>query len=110
MKASYSGGRFYGGGAAVPYTSGMRSPGSISPYLLAGGTLGFVGGAWVYGAWAYPYGHPSVYHNDTANRNETLPVECGCDSNNDTSYVNDVVNNRLTSKAMGRQWDDYVSY
>lgn len=47
VRASYSGGRFYGGDAAVPYTSGMRSSGGISPYLLAGGTLGFVGGGWV---------------------------------------------------------------
>ena len=49
---------------------------------------------------------PVTYHNDTTDRNDTRPVncvcaqysECGCDNNNDTSYINSVANNNTISR------------
>ncbi|EMC99311.1 hypothetical protein BAUCODRAFT_398876 [Baudoinia panamericana UAMH 10762] len=101
-----AGGRYYGGGAATPYTSGSRSPGGIAPYFLAGSALAFFPGIWLYGAYAYAYPHPYTYHNNTSNQNQTLPVEClcggnaecGCDSNNDTDYINTIANNNTVSR------------
>ncbi|KAK3071180.1 hypothetical protein LTR53_009091 [Teratosphaeriaceae sp. CCFEE 6253] len=104
--ASFGGGRYYGGGAAAPYKSGGRSPGGVAPYLLAGGALAFFPGIWLYGAYAYPYNHAYLYHNNTNNQNETRPVqcycaqyaECGCDNNTDSSYLNEVANNKTVSR------------
>ena len=104
--SSYGGGRYYGGGGAVPYTAGRTSASGIAPYFLAGSALAFFPGVWLYGAYAYPYGHPVTYHNDTTNRNDTRPVncvcaqysECGCDNNNDTDYINSVANNNTISR------------
>jgi len=106
VQPSYGGGHYYGGGAATPYSAGRPSPGGVAPHFLAGSALGFFPGIWLYGAYAYPYGHPYTYHNDTSNQNETHPVEClcgkyqecGCDSNNDTSYINSVANNNTVSR------------
>ncbi|GAB7341749.1 hypothetical protein MBLNU457_g0082t1 [Dothideomycetes sp. NU457] len=99
---SYGGGRYYGGGATTPYSSGARSPLGIAPVLLVAPALAF-GGLWAYGAYAYPYAHPYTFHNASShnNTNTTLPVEClcaqyqecGCDDNNDTSYLDSVVGN-----------------
>lgn len=72
--------------------------------MLAGaalGTVGFLGVAWLYGAYSYPYTHPYVYHNVTTNQNETKPVQClcdpyntcGCDENNNQTYVNSLLGN-----------------
>lgn len=90
----------------MPYRSGSRSSAGIAPYLLVGAGLGVFPGLWLYGAYAYPYGHAYTYHNNTSNQNETHPVtclcgeyqECGCDSNNDTDYINSVANNQSVSK------------
>jgi hypothetical protein len=107
IRPSYgSGGRYYGGGAATPYQSHQRSPSGIAPYFLAGSALAFFPGLWLYGAYAYSYPHPYTYHNDSTNANETRPVqclcanyaECGCDPNNDTSYINSVANNNTVSR------------
>ncbi|KAK5130180.1 hypothetical protein LTR08_002389 [Meristemomyces frigidus] len=103
---SYGGGRYYGGGASRPYASGGRSPGGVAPYLLAGGALAFFPGIWLYGAYAYNYGHDGTYHNNTSNQNETHPVQClcaqyqqcGCDNNTDSSYLNSVANNNTVAK------------
>lgn len=105
VKPSYAGGA-YAGGASVPYTAGARSRGGVAPYLLGGAALGVFPGLWLYGAYAYPYGHPFTYHNDSSNRNETRNVtclcqqysECGCDNNTDTTYLNSVANNDTVSR------------
>ncbi|KAI1202859.1 hypothetical protein F5X97DRAFT_191400 [Nemania serpens] len=100
----YGGGAYYGGGAAQPYPAGRTSRSGIAPVLLAGaalGTVGFLGVAWLYGAYSYPYTHPYNYHNATTNRNETKPViclcdpynTCGCDENNNQTYVNSLLGN-----------------
>jgi hypothetical protein len=57
---NYGGGRYYGGGATSPYTSGARSPLGIVGIPLAFGALAFYPGIWLYGAYAYPYGHVSL--------------------------------------------------
>lgn len=102
MTPSYGGGAYYAGGASVPYSSGLRSPSGISPFLLGAGTAGLLyGGIWAYGAYAYPYARPYTFHNVTSNNNETLPVEClcqeyqtcSCDGNQDDAYLGDLVGN-----------------
>jgi hypothetical protein len=57
---NYGGGRYYGGGATSPYRSGARSPLGIVGIPLAVGALAFYPGIWLYGAYAYPYGHVSL--------------------------------------------------
>ena len=57
---NYGGGRYYGGGATSPYRSGARSPLGIVGVPLAFGALAFYPGIWLYGAYAYPYGHVSL--------------------------------------------------
>ncbi|KAF2736494.1 hypothetical protein EJ04DRAFT_510994 [Polyplosphaeria fusca] len=112
---SYGGGGYYGGGAAVPYQAGKRSTGGVLP----GAALGVGAAALIFpGIWlwsVYPYGlRPYTFYNHTANRtrenekrqeatgmNETLPVTClcqdfavcGCDSNDNAQYLNDLVGN-----------------
>lgn len=89
----------------MPYRSGGRSPGGVAPYFLGAGALAFFPGIWLYGAYAYPYGYHS-YHNNTSNRNESLPVQClcdaysscGCDNNTDSSYYTGVANNGTVSR------------
>ncbi|KAK3622628.1 hypothetical protein LTR56_022093 [Elasticomyces elasticus] len=103
---SYGGGSYYGGGARAPYTSGRTSPGGVAPYFLAGGALAFFPGLWLYGAYAYPYYGLHSYHNNTSNRNESMPVQCycanynpcGCDNNTDSSYLDEVANNKTVSR------------
>jgi hypothetical protein len=58
---NYGGGRYYGGGATSPYQSGSRSPLGIAavPLAFGVGALAFYPGIWLYGAYAYPYGHVS---------------------------------------------------
>lgn len=34
---------------------------------------------WLHGAYTYPYHAPYSFHNDTSNKDESLPVICGCD-------------------------------
>ncbi|EPE24568.1 hypothetical protein GLAREA_08420 [Glarea lozoyensis ATCC 20868] len=77
---SFGGGRFYGGGAAAPYTAGQRSPGSkILPLAVGvgvGGALGVAAiaaypGHWPYGFYNYPYAHPYGFYNRTGRRNRT---------------------------------------
>lgn len=105
---TYAGGSYYGGGAATPYRSGSRSPGGVSPFLIGGAGVGFLGaGALAYGAYYYyPYHGYYAYHNNSANENQTRPVDCycgryaqcGCDSRNETDYVNSVANNQSVAR------------
>lgn len=97
---SFGGGRYYGAGAASPYKAGTNSPRGISPLLFVGvAALAFWPGLWLYGAYSYHYPHNYHFHNDTSNQDEDLPVicgcdpynPCGCDENNDTSYIQDLV-------------------
>jgi hypothetical protein len=96
------GGQYYGGGAKQPYAAGGRSPSGIVPGLLAGaalGSVGFLGVAYLYGAYSYPFYHPYYYHNATTNKNETKPVNClcdpynpcACDDNGNQTYFNSVI-------------------
>ena len=96
---SYGGGRYYGGGSATAYRAGGRSPSGIVPFALLGAGLIIFPGLWLYGAYAYNYDHSYTFHNATSNRNQTLPVTClceqysacGCDNNDNTTYLNSVV-------------------
>lgn len=102
---AYGGGRYYGGGATVPYTAGRRSPLGVAPFLLLPGALLFFPGLWLYGAYAYPWQHPYYFHNrsanDSAGRNQSLPVTClcqqysvcGCDDNNNSTYLDGLLGN-----------------
>ncbi|KAK3310252.1 uncharacterized protein B0T15DRAFT_30991 [Chaetomium strumarium] len=98
---AYGGGRYYGGGAAVPYRSGSRSPTGLLPVFFFAGALAFWPGLWLYGAHLYHYNHPYSFYNQSANRNETKPVtcacdpylECGCDDTGDNQHLNDLVGN-----------------
>jgi hypothetical protein len=116
---NYGGGRYYGGGAATPYQSGVRSPLGITPVFLGVGALAFFPGIWLFGAYNYPYTHPYTFYNRTAptnttnttealvtrqttidtGANETKPVtclcaayqECGCDDNGNTTFLNSLI-------------------
>lgn len=74
--------------------------------LLGGAALGILPGVWLYGAYAYSYPGYYHYYNTSANRNESHPIEClcgaraecGCDPQNETSYLNDVANNNTMAR------------
>ncbi|KAF2453438.1 hypothetical protein BDY21DRAFT_292931 [Lineolata rhizophorae] len=105
----FGGGRFYGGGAAVPYTAGRRSPRGIVPFFLPLALLAFFPGLWLFGAYAYPWTQPYTFVNETlANDtfpngvNQTRPVlclceryqVCGCDEVDDRdAYMRDIIGN-----------------
>lgn len=71
------------------------------PFVLLGSALAFWPGVWLYGAYMYPYSHPYHYHNATTDKDEERNVTCGCaqyavcgcDQNNDTSYIDDLIGN-----------------
>lgn len=104
-RPAYGGGRFYGGGASVPYKAGSRSSGArISPAFLAVPMLAFWPGAWLYGAYLYHHPHPYRFYNASSQENETKPVTCacdpynvcGCDYSSDDQYkqyMNDLIGN-----------------
>lgn len=71
MQPSFGGGRFYGGGATAPYSSGGRSPLGITPFLIGGAALALLPALWLAGAYSYPYHHPYTFHNRTAPANST---------------------------------------
>lgn len=104
VSPSYAGGRYYAGGASVPYSAGARSPLGVSPFLFPAAGLGFLGGAYLYGAYAYPFSHPYYYHNAHNGTNTSVPVtclcqqysECGCDDNGNTTYYDSVIGNGTT--------------
>lgn len=96
-----NGGGYYGGGSAVPYRAGGISPLGIAPFFLIGAGLAFWPAIWLHGAHLYHYPHNQTYYNQTAQQNQTKPVlcgcdpeeECGCDENNSTDYWQTVVGN-----------------
>lgn len=98
------GGGYYGGGAAVPYTAGSRTPRGLvaAPLLLGAGALAIMPGLWLYSVYPYHFGNPvsvlsasrlqlllMIYQYRFYNRtdtnqtnpngtNTTLPVTCLC--------------------------------
>ncbi|KAL1981693.1 hypothetical protein VTN96DRAFT_2307 [Rasamsonia emersonii] len=105
---TYGGGSYYAGGASVPYTAGAKSPLGVTPYLLPLGALAVISTLWLYDAYAYPWSRPYQYHNLTTNTDETLPVvclcqeysECGCDNNNNSTYVDSILGNNPTNSSV----------
>lgn len=102
MQPSFAGGRYYGGGAAVPFTAGRASPRGLAPALLPVAAVALIfPGLWLYGAYAYGYPYGYRFYNQTAAQNETLPVQClcqeysvcACDQNDDPEYLNELVGN-----------------
>lgn len=66
VRPGYGGGRYYGGGATVPYTAGHRSPLGLAPFLLLPvAALAIFPGLWLYGVYSYPYTHPYTFVNQT---------------------------------------------
>ncbi|KAL9062198.1 MAG: hypothetical protein Q9157_009136, partial [Trypethelium eluteriae] len=108
---SFGRGSFYGGGASVPYSAGLRSPLGIAPFLLAGPALigvAALSGAWLYGVYSYPYNQQITFNNVSAANstypngvNQTHPVDClcqqysvcGCDDNTNSTYVDSLLGN-----------------
>ncbi|KAL1794863.1 hypothetical protein ACET3X_006679 [Alternaria dauci] len=98
---TFGGGRYYGGGAAVPYTAGSKTPkGLIAGALILPATMLLImPGLWLYSTYPYYYNNPYRFYNQSATndddddnnndrrglwtrqtqgRNETLPVMCVC--------------------------------
>jgi len=104
--APKSSGGYYGGGASVPYTAGNRSPKGIAPLFLGAGALGFLGGAWIVGAYMYPYNNPYRFYNASSKLNETKNINClcqqyqvcGCDDNDDQNHLKSIVGDGDPSK------------
>lgn len=118
---SFGGGGYYGGGAAQPYRAGGRTPkGLVAGALIAPvALLALMPGLWLYSAYPYYYNNPYRFYNQSGTnddndndrrdlyvrqstgRNESLPViclcgedmVCGCDENEDQSYINDLIGN-----------------
>ena len=108
---SFGRGSFYGGGASVPYSSGLRSPLGITPFLFAGTALvgvAALSGVWLYGVYSYPYHQSIVFNNASAANatnpngvNQTHPVDClcqqysvcGCDDNTNSTYIDSLLGN-----------------
>jgi hypothetical protein len=104
----FGGGRYYAGGATVPYAAGRSSPLGIAPILLGATALAVLPGLWLYGAYSYPYSHPYTFRNqsvvnstDSNGVNQTKPVEClcaqyaecGCDDNTNSTYMDELIGN-----------------
>ncbi|KAL8698593.1 MAG: hypothetical protein Q9224_001783 [Gallowayella concinna] len=113
-KPSYGGGKYFGGGATRPYSSGTKSPrAGIVPLAIGIGAAAFIfPGIWIWGAYNYPYNHGYSYRNRTRranntddriqrrqDQNVTLPITClcekysacGCDDNEDTEYLDSII-------------------
>lgn len=101
---NFGGGRYYSGGAAVPYKAGSRTPKGliagavITPLVL----LSIMPGLWLYNTYPYYYNNPYRFYNQSARsnddnnnnnnntsrrglrarqstgQNQTLPVMCLC--------------------------------
>ncbi|KAG6026634.1 hypothetical protein E4U41_001222 [Claviceps citrina] len=75
---AFGGGRYYGGGAAAPYRSGLATVAGVGALSFAAGALLFWPGTWPHGANLYPNRDDFSFYNSTTQRTETLPVVCGC--------------------------------
>ena len=91
---------YYAGGARVPYTSGRKSPGGLTPFLIpAAAAVAFFPGIWLYGAYAYRDTDEYIYYNTTRGRNQSIPIVClcqkysvcGCADNKNSTYLNSVL-------------------
>ena len=85
----YGGGGFYGGGSAVPFVAGAAA-GGLAGYAIAHSSLGFWPGHWYGNAYLYDYKDSVTFHNATTNKDETLPVTCGCSESAECSCGNNV--------------------
>ncbi|KAK9359420.1 glycine-rich protein [Lipomyces starkeyi] len=99
----YIGGKYYPGGATVPYTAGARTASGLSPVFIAPLAVGSLWpGLWLGGAYGYYYPHPIVYHNAT--RDVTCLCteyeECGCDENTDSLYIDNLPSNITKTTAV----------
>ena len=111
VKPAFGGGRYYPGGAAVPYTAGRRSGVGIAPFLLPVALLSVFPGVWLYSAYAYPYNNPYHYRGNRTAANHTARAiddtgdstvnvtclcqqysVCGCDDNNNNTLIADMMN------------------
>jgi hypothetical protein len=100
-RPAYGGGRFYGGGATVPYKSGTPSPSGILPVFAAAAFIAFWPGLWLYGAYLYHWPHDYTFFNETSGEEESKPVTCacdpylvcGCDYTDDEGYMSDLIGN-----------------
>lgn len=107
---SFAGGRFYGGGAAVPYSAGQKTPKGLvaGALILPLAVIAIMPGLWLWSVYPYLYNNPYRFVNQTAvnatnpnGLNTTLPVlclcqqymVCGCDENDDQQYLKDLVGN-----------------
>jgi len=103
-------GGFYGGGAAAPYSAGSRTPkGLVAGVLIAPiAIVALMPGLWLYSVYPYHFNNPYRFNNQSMVNetnpngvNQTLPVTClcqedalcGCEQNDDQSYINDLVGN-----------------
>ena len=106
IRPSYGGGKYYGGGATSAYAAGRRSPLGILPLGLGLGAAALIfPGLWLYGVYQYEFANRYNFRNATNTTqpqlNESLPVQClcqqynacGCDDNNDPSYLDSVIGN-----------------
>lgn len=101
VQPTYGGGRYYPGGAAVPYRAGAKSAAGIVPFILLGSAIAFWPGVWLYGAYMYHYDNPYRFYNASSRANETRDVicgcaryaVCGCDDNNSTAYYDELIGN-----------------
>ncbi|KAH9880562.1 hypothetical protein IAQ61_000855 [Plenodomus lingam] len=69
---SFGSGRYYGGGAAVPYSAGARTPrGLVAGALIAPLVLvSLMPGLWLYNCYPYYYNNPYRFYNASANDND----------------------------------------
>lgn len=91
----------------MPYSSGKKTPGGISPVLLGAGlgvgafTVFGLAGIWYYHVYSYPYTNKWTFHNATTNTTETKPVNClcqeysvcGCEDNENLQFQKDILGN-----------------
>jgi hypothetical protein len=101
----------------VPYSAGQRSPSGIAPVAVGAfagagiAGLAFWPGLWYHPIYYYPYGHPYTYYNESSGKNETRnvgcgcdqTVECSCDDNTNSTYMNDLLGNGSTAALAANQ-------
>ena len=65
---SYGRGGYYGGGAAVPYSAGSRTPKGLiaAPLLVGGAALAIMPGLWLYSVYPYHFSNPVSTPNSPA--------------------------------------------
>jgi hypothetical protein len=114
-KPAYNG--RYAGGAAVPYTSGQRSPTrGFLPLALPITAFAFFPGLWLYGSlYAYPYHSPYWYYNNGHNQTANVTClcqkysECGCDDDGNSTFVRNLINNG-TDHPVNTSIVQYITY